>query len=132
MGFQNVIIRDETMGGETLNQFALEFLTADVSVADIIRERVRYEVDAYNRKKQDRFAGLIQPTGTEKVLNSYAMKTRRKIDSGQQIETALKAFTANGYILLINDVQAESLEQRISLLPDMSITFLKLTPLVGG
>lgn len=132
MGLQSVIIRDETMGGETLNEFALEFLAAEVSIADIIRERVRYEVEAYNRKKQERFSGLVQPTGTEKALNGYRMGKRRKIDAAKQIETALKAFSSNGYIMLIDDAQAESLEQRVALSPNMNIAFLKLTPLVGG
>lgn len=132
MGIQTVLIKDETFGGDTLNSFALEFLSAKVTVADIIRERVQYEVDAYNRKTGLRFKGLIQPTDAEAELNGYRIKKRRKIDAGKQVEIALTAFTKNGFILLIDDAQAESLAQTILLRDEMEISFLKLTPLVGG
>ena len=132
MGMQTVLIKDETFGGETIHSFALEFLSAKVSVADIIRERVQHEVDAYNRKTGKRFMGLIQPTDTEAALNGFRVKKPRKIDAKKQVETALAAFQKNGFILLLDDEQADSLDQMVTLRDEMQISFLKLTPLVGG
>lgn len=132
MGVQTIMIKDETFGGETINSFALEFLNADVTVADIIRERVQHEVDLYNRKASSRFMGLVQPTDAETQLNGYVMKKPRKIKADTQIKTALAAFSKNGFIILIDDEQAESLTQKIALRDEMEISFLKLTPLVGG
>ena len=132
MGIQNILIRDESMGGKTLHEFSLSFPKAEVTVSDIIRERVRYEVEAYNRKAQDKFFGLVRPTGAEQALNGYTLKKPRKIDPDKQIETALKAFSTNGFIILIDNQQVEQLDQKVNLSPDMNISFLKLTPLVGG
>jgi len=73
MGIQNIMIRDESMGGKTLHEFSLSFPKAEVTVSDIIRERVRYEVEAYNRKAHDKFFGLVRPTGAEQALNGYTL-----------------------------------------------------------
>jgi hypothetical protein len=132
MGIQNILIRDESMGGKTLHEFSLSFPKAEVTVSDIIRERVRYEVEAYNRKAQDKFFGLVRPSDAEETLNGYTLKKPRKINADKQIDIALKAFSSNGFIILIDELQAERLDQIIELVPDMNISFLKLTPLVGG
>lgn len=132
MGVQTVMIKDETFGGETVNSFALKFLNAEVTVADIIRERVQHEVDRYNRKASSRFMGLVQPTDTEQKLNGFHLKKPRKIKANTQVKTALSAFAKNGFIILIDDKQVESLTQKIALRDEMEISFLKLTPLVGG
>ncbi|MEP4053007.1 MAG: hypothetical protein ABJN22_12255 [Litorimonas sp.] len=132
MGIQNILIRDESMGGKTLHEFSLSFPKAEVTVSDIIRERVRYEVEAYNRKAQDKFFGLVRPSDAEESLNGYKLRKPRRIDADKQIKIALKAFSTNGFIMLIDNQQAESLDQKIELKPDMNISFLKLTPLVGG
>lgn len=133
MGQHSIIIKDESIGREVKNSFVLELLNQNVTVADIIRERVRYEVEAHNRKSNERrFHGLIQPTDTETTLNGYELKRRRRIDIDRQIDTALKAFQGNGFFILIDDQQVEALDQVIALRPDMEVTFIKLTPLVGG
>lgn len=132
MGVQSLIIKDETIGREVKNEFALEFLSNQVTVADIIKERVRYEVEAYNRKAEGRFKGLIQPTEAEKTLNGFSLKKKRQIDLKKQIATALKAFDANGFFMLVDDYQAESLDAQVDIKPGSTVTFVKLTPLVGG
>lgn len=54
------------------------------------------------------------------------------IDAEKQVYVALDAFTKNGYFLLIDTIQSESLEQEVFLKSTTSISFIKLTPLVGG
>ena len=132
MGLHSVFIRDETLGGTAVQTdgFALSLPSAEVSVADIIRERVRYEVEAYNRERADAaFAGLVRPSERERRRQTGA---RRTIDADAQVEAALRGFASNAFIMLIDDAQAETLDQRIAVRPDMEVTFLKLTPLVGG
>ena len=132
MGLQSIFIRDEVLGAvDQPERFALALPSAEVSVADIIRERVRYEVDAYNRDLAVKtFAGLVRPSERERRLNTA--KTHRVIDADAQIKAALKGFASNAFIMLIDDVQVETLEQKVMVRPDMEVTFLKLTPLVGG
>lgn len=133
MGMQNLTIKDETLSGEVKFQTVLKFLNQTVTVEDIIRERVQQEVDAYNSKtKTDNFQGLVQPKDAEAKLNGYFMKKSRKINAANQIEAALKAFQSNGFFMLIDDRQAESLTEEVTLHPAMEVSFVKLTPLVGG
>jgi hypothetical protein len=41
-------------------------------------------------------------------------------------------FLKNGYFVLIDNIQAETLEQEILLTNKTTVSFVKLTPLVGG
>ncbi|MBT31073.1 MAG: hypothetical protein CMO01_15560 [Thalassobius sp.] len=127
-----VTIKDETFTGETLNELNLEFETESVTVKDIITQRVLQEVDIYNSKLPDVFNGLVKPTEAEKTLNGYKMKTRKKIDGEKQVYIALEAFNKNAYFVLVDNQQAESLEEQVMLSQESKISFLKLTPLVGG
>src|SRR4051812_3342038 len=58
---------------------------------------------------------LVQPTDAERVLNGkpteYRLKAHRAIDWKPQFEKAIEAFERNGYFILIDDKQAESLDQ---------------------
>lgn len=101
-------------------------------VREIIIERVKHEVEQYNQKLPDYFNGLIEPNEAEKTLNGMRMKNKQPIDAEKQVYIALDAFQRNGYFVLIDDVQAEDLDQEVLLTGDMIVSFVKLTPLVGG
>ena len=49
-----------------------------------------------------------------------------------QFEKALDAFARSGFFILINNQQAESLEQEFDVNHETQISFVKLTMLVGG
>lgn len=127
-----VIIKDETAGGKILTGIAVTFNSELITVKEIIQARVQAEVAAYNKKLPEYFQGLVQPTDAEQTLNGYRLKERRKVDPEKQCFIALNAFQKNGYFVLIDNIQAESLEQMISINSNTSISFVKLTPLVGG
>src|SRR5215831_6111769 len=129
-------IRDETASGEVFNELPLEFPTERITVRDLIRERVYEEVQDFNRKQdQQVFCGLVQPTDTERVLNGnrteYRLKTRRQIQWIAQFEKAIEAFDRNGFLVLIDDKQAESLDQEFVIGHGTQVSFVKLTMLVG-
>jgi hypothetical protein len=44
----------------------------------------------------------------------------------------LGAFAGNQIIVLVDDHQVESLDEEIVVRPDTRVSFLRLTPLVGG
>src|SRR5215472_8905204 len=125
-------VRDETTAGQTLHEFALEVLTERLTVRELIRSRVYQEVQDYNLRQPERFRGLVQPTDAEQSLNGYKLKKPRQIDWKQQYEKALDAFETNRFLLLINDRQAESLDEEVDVEPGTCVSFLKLTPLAGG
>lgn len=125
-------IKDETAGGTTINEVPVSFDNELTSVRDIVRLRVYAEVEIYNNKMPEYFKGLVQPRDAEKTLNGYKMKTRHTVDPEKQYLAALDAFQKNVYFVLIDNIQAESLEQLVVINENTSISFIKLTPLVGG
>jgi hypothetical protein len=127
-----VTIKDETFAGKILHELEIEFKTETVTVQDIITGRVIKEVENYNNKLPEYFNGLIEPSDVEKTLNGFKLKPKKVIDAEKQVYVALNAFQNNGFFVLIDNIQSESLDQQIALRKDTTISFIKLTPLVGG
>ena len=110
----SLTVRDETAAGKPYNEFPLVFPSEQITVRELIRERVYQEVQEFNREQEaDVFRGLVQPSNTERVVSGgrteFRFKKRRQIDWDEQFEHALDAFERNGFLVLIDDVQAEVL-----------------------
>ena len=130
-----LIIRDESATGDTVHEFPLEFPNEQITVRDLIRERVYQEVTEYNfRTRLDGgvFRGLVQPTDTERMLNGFRIPRNREIDWEAQFTQAIDAFGRNGFFILVDDHQAETLDETITIGSATNVSFVKLTPLVGG
>jgi hypothetical protein len=130
-----LIVRDETATGDALHEFPLEFPTERITVRELIRERVYQEVSEYNfrsRREGGLFRGLVQPTDTERTLNGFKVPKNRDIDWEAQFDRAIDAFGRNGFFILVEDRQAETLDETIVISPSTHVSFVKLTPLVGG
>ena len=125
-------IHDESATGETLLELTLTVSAERITVRDLIRQRVSHEVEDYNRRKPDTFRGLVQPTDSERTLNGYRLKQPRAIDATSQLAKAIDAFQGNQIIMLVDDRQVESLDEEITLQANTRVSFLRLTPLVGG
>lgn len=125
-------IRDETLGGKSLHEWALEVLTERITVRELIRSRVYQEVQDYNARQGRVFYGLVQPEDAEKALNGWKLKKPRLLAWQRQFDRAIEAFERHQILILVNERQAESLEEEIVVGPDTQVTFLRLTLLVGG
>jgi hypothetical protein len=125
-------IHDESATGETLLELTLHVSVERITVRDLIRQRVRHEVEEYNGRRPDTFRGLVQPTASERTLNGYKLKPPRAIDADRQLAKAIDAFAGNQIIMFVNDRQVESLDEEIVVRPETRVSFLRLTPLVGG
>jgi len=125
-------IRDTTGTGKILNEIDISLKSNRVTVKEIIEARVLAEVENYNTQLPEYFQGLVQPSEAETTLNGYKMKERKKVDPEKQVYVALDAFMKNGFFLLIDKFQADTLDQEVDISSDTQINFLKLTPLVGG
>ncbi|QEG16384.1 hypothetical protein [Gimesia maris] len=132
MSATTLTIRDETMAGKITGEITLEFLTENITVRELIRSRVYQEVKDFNAKQTEHFRGLIQPTDTEETLNGFKLKKSREIDWHEQFAKAVEAFERNQILILVNERQAESLDEEIKITPQSEVSFLKLTLLVGG
>ena len=125
-------ILDETASGSILHRLVLEINQEMLTVGELITRRVHDEVAAYNERQTGVFQGLVQPTESERVLNGYRLHHAKLIDAEQQTYRALEAFKNNRFFLLVNDRQAESLDEEVWLGAGATASFVKLTPLVGG
>lgn len=125
-------IKDETAGGKILNEIILSLQNELVSVKEIISMRVQAEVDSYNQSLPEYYKGLVQPNQAQNTLHGFKMPKRKKIDSEQQVYIALDAFIRNAYFVLIDQKQAISLDEMVLLSPETEVSFVKLTPLIGG
>ena len=125
-------IRDEKAGGGPSREWTLEVLSERMTVRELIRSRVYQEVQDFNVEQGQVFTGLVEPADAEKTLNGWKLKKPRQIDWKQQFELVCEAFERNQIVLLINDRQAESLDEEYNVEPHSEVTFLRLTPLVGG
>ncbi|WP_155298668.1 hypothetical protein [Deinococcus kurensis] len=112
----------------------LDFTEETVTIRELIRRRVYQECADHNATQTERFRGLVIPGGMERDLNSPTPPRPHPVHWEQQYARATEAFTRSGLIILIGDQQAESLDETVTLRLDepLDVTFLKLTPLVGG
>jgi hypothetical protein len=122
-----LLVRDENALGTVYNELKLSFDKVEVSVQDVITQRVFQEVDKYNQQADAYQHGLVQPKS-----ESGKPSKNKPINAEVQVEITLKAFGNNVFFMLVDDLQAQSLTQRITLKPNTLVSFVKLTPLVGG
>ena len=125
-----LVIKDEAASGKVLNEIALKFENEYISVKELIAKRIENEVDRYqNDLASYKTKGLVLPTDFEKRLNK---KQSKQIDVEKQIYVALDAFNNNGFFILIDDEQVDDLDQKFLVDELTKVSFVKLTPLVGG
>lgn len=127
-----ITVRDETTAGKKLNEWSLDILSERITVRELIRSRVYQEVNDYNVRQPEVFRGLVQPADAEKALNGVKLKKPRQINWKPQFEKAIDAFEQNQILILVNERQVDSLDEEIEVTPQTSVTFLRLTLLVGG
>jgi hypothetical protein len=134
-------ITDDTASGQTTNTLTLDILDETITVRELIRSRVYQEVQDHNLRlhaaddRVEAFRGLVTPRDEERMLNRQPEARRsnvREIDWKQQFDVACHAFERNGFFLLVDDRQAESLDEVVTLRHDTRVSFVRLTPLVGG
>ena len=127
-----ITLKDENFAGEALSQILIEIEKDSCTLKEIIEKRVEAEVEKYNKVLPKYFTGLVQPTESEVTLNGYLIGNRRKIDVEKQVFVALNAFQKNSFFVLVDDEQITELDEVIELQSERKISFIKLTPLVGG
>ena len=124
---------DETSSGDRVGEVRLELVSERITVRELIERRVRHEVEAYNGQREDGwFRGLVEPSDAERSLNGVRPRRRRPLDPDAQVAAALAAIESNGFFMLAEGRQLESLDEVLCLSGEAAVTFVKLVPLVGG
>jgi hypothetical protein len=130
-----ILIWDETLPARdhaTSPAASLEIDASRATLRDLLRQRVRQEVERYNSALPETFQGLVQPEESERVLNGYRPKVRRPLDWEAQFRQACLSFDKNGFLVLVDEQQVMELDEPLTLLPETRVQFVKLVPLVGG
>lgn len=127
-----LLVKDESATGKETGSILLEDLPSSVSVRDLVRFRVREEVARHNNRPAPVFRGLVQPADSEVELNGYRLREQRKLEWEKQADVAVKAFAKNGYFVIVDGRQVESLDETVKIKADTEVSFVRLVPLVGG
>lgn len=136
----SIQIMDEYFGKGKTPVFEINFPSETISIRELIIRRVEEEVAQVNAQKfkikkslQERmFLAGITNRAPETLLNADKPKQHKSIDPILAVDTALKAFEAGRYFVLIDDQQIEDIDKMIELTPKTEAVFLRLTPLIGG
>jgi hypothetical protein len=111
----------------------LSFRVGQVTAREILRARVRIEVERHNSELQPRgHIGLIETPKEEQELNAPRRERPPALDTESQIEVALDAVRRGRVIILFNGQQVSDLDAPLMLTPVSEARFLRLVPLVGG
>jgi hypothetical protein len=105
---------------------------------DLITRVVREEVAAYNQRQNERplirflSKSQIEQAAVAGKISMGGDEAGVLADETTAIDSALLAFTDGIYFVFVDEVQQEDLDAELFLKPDSQVTFLRLTPLVGG
>ncbi len=128
----NITIIDEQLNGTITNQFEIKIESEIITTQELIEKRVIQEVENYNNNLPEHYNGLVKPTDAEITLNGIKIKKKQIIDAEKQVYIALAAFQKNAFFILVDNKQIEELNHEIKLKETSKISFIKLTPLIGG
>jgi hypothetical protein len=127
---------DETTSGQETARRRLVVPQSTLTVAELIEARVRQEFKEAGSGSSNALPGLVQPSKKERLLNPGKPLAWKKEEAPAQVQDlvnrALKAFESNGFFLLVDGHQPTALQESIRVTPETEISFIKLTPLVGG
>ena len=127
----SIQVRDASVPRSDIRELLLEITSQPMRASDLITARVTAECDNKLIDLNGRMAArLLEQDPKEVELNRPPRLSGG--DAEVQIALALAAFEANAFVLLIDDQQVENLDDEIVISPKSVVTFLKLTPLVGG
>jgi hypothetical protein len=118
----SLTIEDRTSTGDPTGSITLPDVPDGITLRELIRLRVREEVADRNLRPLGIFTDFFKGPDT----------MRQPIAWQAQADAAIALFEASGYIVLVNGVQVTDLETRIRLRRDLTVRFVRLTPLAGG
>ena len=120
---------DEHIGG-VLHTLEVETDVVIHTLRDVIALRVAEEVRRYNAQEPTSPYGFAV-SETEAQLNGKR-RTLKPEDAEKQTYIAFDAFLKHRYFVIVNDTQVENLDARVVLGPRATVSFFRLTQLVGG
>ena len=137
-----MFLTDE-IGGKVYSVGEVRLHKPVITVRELIGVRVDLEIEAHCAREAD-IRGRVSPdiSSVELQLNGEDKASRPSIfhtsrtgevpARGRMIKAAEQGFLRNRFFILLDDRQAEHLDDPVQLDKTGSATFLQLTPLQGG
>lgn len=146
----NVAIKWLKFGESPLEQeltpIRLELASERISIRELIKRAVTEQIkELFERQHIE--AETVKMTLTRHYLTAKDVEIQAEtgpirmpseyrqtecVSLDQEIANALRGFTAQAFRVVVDGVVMDSLDDEIVLKPKTKITFLRLTPLVGG
>ncbi len=127
---------DKPLGQAKRLSGELKLVSERITAADLIRRRIEQEFEAAGGPLENHANWLVTPDRKETVLNGARDYGPGSVTSGKlletSIDTALRGFEAQSFLLFVDNRQVESLEEQVTIGDNCTLTFIKLVPLVGG
>src|SRR5882724_9622926 len=139
-----MLLTDE-IGGDVYPVGEVRFHKPVITVRELIGVRVDLELEAHRERETavrnrvmpdiDISSHELQLNGAEKALRPsmfMACRGGESLARDRMIEAAEQGFLRNRFFILLDDRQAEHLDDQLELEKTGKVTFLLLTPLQGG
>lgn len=122
---RNIIILEENIAGQILKTNSFDIHSESITIKDLIKNMVNQEVLIFNKNSRN---------NTMYGYNHLAsdISKSKNIDAEQEYFLALDAFQKNGFFIIVDDKQVESIDEEIYISENTKISFIKITQLVGG
>ena len=137
-----MLLTDE-IGGKIYSVGEMRSHKPVISVRELIAARVDLELEAHRDREAEVRSRVspevssreLQLNGAEKALRPslfHACRAGEAVARDRLIEAAEQGFLRNRFFILLDDRQAEHLDDELHLDKTGQVTFLQLTPLQGG
>lgn len=130
-------VTEETTGKGSRN-FEQITVPERITVRQLICLYIDHQIEQQKELNDQTPPSFFIPSPEEQQLNEGKSKERSlggaktTLNAAKLKERALGAFSQNLILLLVDNQQADDLEQEVLISPRSTITFLRLSPLVGG
>lgn len=128
-------VYDQRPGAGKELSHRLELPSERITARELIRRRVEAELSDRNAVDDEAKQWLVRPGATERALNgergSYGPHSRA-INVDASVEQAFRAFERNGFFMIFDGRQVTDLDEVLTVERESALTFIRLTPLVGG
>ena len=137
-----MLLTDE-IGGQVYSVGEVHLHKPVITIRELIAVRVDLELEAHrDREAEARSRAMpgvssreLQLNGAEKALRPSVFRacgSGEPVARDRMIEAAEQGFLRNRFFILLDDRQAERLDDQLELDKTGEVTFLQLTPLQGG
>lgn len=141
-------VRTKVTGAEApLDPVFLELVSESITVRELIERAVSQQIHELTLKKRldatAARAALARQYLSPEEVQAQAQEGRVKmptvpdaqgprVNEKAEVEKAVRAFKAQRYFVFVGGRQAEDLDEELDFSQQTQVTFLRLTPLVGG